>query len=166
MTTRLSAAVAAPTRRVERQDLRYWGLGIAGVTLLAILSLIYLAQASAVSTLGYNIKALENEESRWQAKNDQLRLKIAELRSLNRVEKDAAARLGMGEPQQIVYAQASPLATAPRTAPATARDSTRDGSGVTSATMASANSVDEHWWERLTELLPFEQHPTSDAAPD
>lgn len=68
----------------------------------ALVSLFYLNQASVVATTGYEVRGLEAERQQWQIRNQQLRLRLAELRSLDRVEEEAG-RLGMGPPERRVF---------------------------------------------------------------
>lgn len=85
------------------------------VLLLAgILSLLYLNQASDLASTSYDVAALQNERRIWEIRNDQLRLQIAELESLDRIDREASARLGMGPPQRVIYArEAAPSAASP-----------------------------------------------------
>ena len=75
---------------------------------LALLAagLLYVRQASAVGTGGYDVLRLEAERVRWEIKNQQLRYRAAELSSLARVDEIARDRLHMGPPGAVVYLEA------------------------------------------------------------
>jgi cell division protein FtsL len=75
------------------------------IALLAIglISMLYLSQASAVATAGYDIKRLEDQKAQWQIKNAQLSMRIAQLRSLERIDTEARSRLKMGPPTKVLY---------------------------------------------------------------
>lgn len=159
MATRLANSIAIPARKVERHEVRRWAIAAACFALLAFLSLLYLTQASAVATTGYDIKRLENEKKQWQAQNEQLRLKVALLKSLNRVEKEAVSRLGMSQPQQVVYVSTPQSA---RTVSVSSGSGDRER-GSTPMT-AAAQSPEETWWEAAMQCLPFSQRPLDAAA--
>ncbi|MGQ9675033.1 MAG: septum formation initiator family protein [Chloroflexota bacterium] len=159
MATRLAHSIAVPTRRIERQELKRWAVAFAGISLLALLSLLYLSQASAVATAGYDIKRLESEKKQWQAKNEQLRFQVSQLRSLDRIEREASARLGMAKPQQVAFVSES-------AAPRSVAISSRAGERVQPATAAAGETrrspYERPWWDGLTQWLPFSQRPLSD----
>jgi hypothetical protein len=73
---------------------------------IGIICLLYLAQASELTTTGYNIQQLLVEESNWKLRNEQISLDIATARSLAVVEGEAVERLKMVRPEQLVYLQA------------------------------------------------------------
>lgn len=78
-------------------------VGLAVIAGLGLLSLLYLGQASLVATQGYDIQSLESLRARWEAKNQQLRYRSAELRSVERIEKEARERLKMGPPSKVAF---------------------------------------------------------------
>lgn len=86
-------------------------LGLA-LTLVALLSLLYLSQTSSVAISGYDIQELEARRNQWEYRNEQLRLQIAQTKSLDRVEREAAQRLSMGAPTRVVFVQQPPPVTA------------------------------------------------------
>lgn len=99
---------------------------IVGLILVTGLSLVYLNQTSDLAAASYDVAALQEEKTVWEMRNEQLRLQIAELQSLDRVDQAASTRLGMGPPSHVVYVNAAPLpfvvptptaAPAPRSAP-------------------------------------------------
>jgi hypothetical protein len=72
----------------------------------------YLAYTSSVATAGYSIQRLRAERDVWRARNEQLRLELARVRSLTWVEHEAVARLGMQKPAQLTYLRVEPIAQA------------------------------------------------------
>lgn len=75
-----------------------------------VLSLLYLSQTSDVATTGYDITALQDEKQTLEAENEQLRLQIDQLESLDRVDREATTRLQMGPPRRVIYVTAAPVA--------------------------------------------------------
>jgi hypothetical protein len=104
-----AASVARPLlidrRRVEAHLLSLPTLAALALALTALLGLLYLAQTSSLAITGYDVQELEAERARWQLRNDQLRLQIAEARSLDTVEREARLRLRMGPPERVVFVQ-------------------------------------------------------------
>lgn len=85
------------------------------------LSLVYLNQTSDLAATSYDVAALQDEKTVWEMRNEQLRLQIAELQSLDRVDQSASTRLGMGPPSHVVYVNAPPqpvMVPTPTEAPA------------------------------------------------
>src|SRR5919197_4290888 len=72
----------------------------------------YLAYTSSVATSGYSIQRLRAERDAWRARNEQLRLELARVRSLTWVEHEAVARLGMQEPAPLTHVRVEPIARA------------------------------------------------------
>lgn len=91
-------------------------LAIPLLILATVVSLLYLSQTSDVATTGYDIADLEAQKRELQMRNEQLRLQIAQLQSLDRVEHEAATRLQMGPPRHVVYVTA-PVGTVPPPTP-------------------------------------------------
>jgi hypothetical protein len=74
------------------------------VALLAgIISLIYLITTSSVVGTGYNIQRLERERDEWHARNAQLELELAKVRSLPWVEAQATTRMGMVKSERPAF---------------------------------------------------------------
>lgn len=86
--------------------------------LAGALSLLYLNQTSDLASASYDVTALQNEKRLWEIRNEQLRLRIAELESLDRIDHEASTRLKMGPPRKIVYTIGSDLAPLPASEPA------------------------------------------------
>ena len=78
-------------------------VGAGALVLVAFVSLLYLAQTSGVATSGYDLQTIESERMLLKLRNDQLRLQIAQARSLERVELDARTRLKMAPPERVIY---------------------------------------------------------------
>ncbi len=76
------------------------------LALVGAVSLLYVRQTSSLAATGYDVAELQNEVSRWRMRNEQLRLRIAQLQSLDRIDQLASSRLGMGPPQRAVYVAA------------------------------------------------------------
>lgn len=94
---------------------------IVGLLLVTGLSLVYLNQTSDLAATSYDVAALQDEKTVWEMRNEQLRLQIAELQSLDRVDQSASTRLGMGPPSHVVYVNAPPqpvMVPTPTEAPA------------------------------------------------
>ncbi|MBI3968040.1 MAG: hypothetical protein HY329_20565 [Chloroflexi bacterium] len=92
------------------RSVRLW---ILGLLVIGVLAFAYLSQASRVAKTGYQITHLEEQKARLLAANDQLRLELADYRSLDRIEREAKARLKLGPPTRIVYAvEPAPIALA------------------------------------------------------
>lgn len=79
---------------------------------IGLVSMLYLAQTSAVATAGYDIKRLEDQKTQSLNRNAQLRVRIAQLKSLERIDEEARARLKMGPPTRILYVPVDPQAVA------------------------------------------------------
>lgn len=80
---------------------------ISAVLLLAApLSFLYLNQTSSLAAAGYDVAVLENEKKLWQMRNEQLRLQVTQLESLDRIDRLATTKLGMGPPQHPIYVNA------------------------------------------------------------
>lgn len=97
-------------------------VGLAVIVGLGLLSLLYLSQASLVATQGYDIQSLESMRARWEAKNQQLRYRSAELRSVERIEKEARERLKMGPPSKVAFVRVA----APPAQPLTGRAASKE----------------------------------------
>ena len=82
--------------------------------LAAPLSFLYLNQTSGLAATSYDVAALQDDKKLWEMRNEQLRLEVSQLESLDRIDRLAASRLGMGPPQHQVYINA-PASTAPPT---------------------------------------------------
>lgn len=116
------SAVPAASRRISAR-LTY----VLALLLVTALSLLYLGQTSRLAGTSYDVIALQNEKRLWEMRNEQLRLQIAELESLDRVDRLASSRLGMGPPARVVYVNAPPVAVVVVTPTPTATPAARIG---------------------------------------
>jgi hypothetical protein len=104
-----------------------WSLFVPALAIVGLLSLLYVNQASDLAATAYDVSELQREKLRWEMRNEQLRLEIARLQSLDRVDREAAARLGMGPPRREIY-----VAVAPAVAPTPSTSESPDTQGWTS----------------------------------
>jgi len=56
------------------------------IAVLAVLSLLYLIQANRSATKGYSLKALEEERTKIEAKNERLEVEAARQKSITEIE--------------------------------------------------------------------------------
>jgi cell division protein FtsB len=69
---------------------------------LISLILFYAFTVNRVATMGYNIKVTEKKINNLKNDNDNLKIKISELKSMKVLE-NKALEIGMAEPQEIDY---------------------------------------------------------------
>jgi cell division protein FtsL len=105
-----------------------WSLFVPALAIVGLLSLLYVNQTSDLAATAYDVADLQREKLRWEMRNEQLRLEIARLQSLNRVDREATARLGMGPPRREIY-----VAIAPAIPPTPPTSESPDAQGWTSA---------------------------------
>lgn len=140
MATNIAHTAVAPRKRAQ-QRLSMPFLFALVLATSAFISLLYLTQTSGVATTGYDIETLESQREQWQIQNQQLRLKIAQLRSLDRVEAEAKRRLDMGPPARILYLWVEPQPLGAERPQDTAQVREPDGPKPGS------------WWQNLVGLL-------------
>lgn len=87
----LSLARLGRLRRQELVERRVLRLIFLGLVVLSLAGLLYLTQASAVTTANYEIQELQREKQRLQRERDRLRADIAALTSPQYVEARAQA---------------------------------------------------------------------------
>jgi cell division protein FtsL len=90
-TQTLSLARFSRLRRQELVERRALRLIFLGLVILSLAGLLYLTQASAVTTTTYEIQELQRQKQRLQRRRDHLRAEIAALTSPERVEARARA---------------------------------------------------------------------------
>lgn len=100
-------------RRVKRrvEPLTAYGLFMAVVVGLVLL---YVAQYAYVAQLNLRLSRAEKQLAEIQILNQQLEQQASELRSLQRVEREAITRLGMQKPEAVRTVKA-PVVSAPET---------------------------------------------------
>ncbi|MBI4320468.1 MAG: hypothetical protein HY675_18420 [Chloroflexi bacterium] len=103
MATGILQSIPWAGRRAQGRALNLSILFVVALLLVAVFSLLYLTQASWVATTGYEIKRLEDQKNQWGIKNAQLRLKLAELQSLDRIEREGRGRLKMDVPAKVIF---------------------------------------------------------------
>lgn len=99
------ASASSHARQAADAWIASGGLFILAVALL-VAGLLYLRQASAIATGGYDILQLEAERSRLEIANRQLSYQVAELSSLSRIEAEASGRLKLSQPKDPVFVKA------------------------------------------------------------
>ena len=72
------------------------------VVIISLIGWLYLTQASQVTATGYRIHELELEKAKIERANALLRLQIAQLESIPRIEA-RARELGFAPPQKVRY---------------------------------------------------------------
>ena len=88
------------------------------VTLVVgIAALLPLVQTSLATSTGGNVSRLEQLREDWQARLHEQELTIAELGSLNRIEREAEERLNMVKPVSVTYLRVDAPAPAPQRIP-------------------------------------------------
>ena len=111
-------ATAPPTRTREQRNTI--ALLIA-ITLISVISLLYMHQAGRLATSGYQISNLQSQRDSLQRENEALEVQLSQLRALPHVEQVATQKLKMtkGELARVQYVQLDPrqlqLAASPDT---------------------------------------------------
>lgn len=83
-----------------------------------MLSLVYLSQTSDIAASGYDIASLQAQREVLEMQNEQLRFQVAQLQSLDRIDREASSRLHMGPPEREIFISAPPVEVAtPRPSP-------------------------------------------------
>lgn len=107
MTVYLSAArKQATTKKVkivkDRANLKFSQIFYTLLGCVTILSLSYSIITNKVVTTGYDIKMNEKKLNEMRDKNDELRIKLSELKSVQVLE-NKIEEIGMVEPEEIDY---------------------------------------------------------------
>ncbi len=76
---------------------------IAAAMVIGLAALLPLVQSSDATSINGSIQKLEQEKSDWQARIHEIELGVANLGSLDRVEREATQRLHMNSPQSVAY---------------------------------------------------------------
>jgi len=83
---------------------------VAYAVLFALLGILIASRYAAVARIGYEITELKAEVAGLERENERLRLDIAQLRSVDRIEEIAVAQLGMERPGEVCIARGEPAA--------------------------------------------------------
>jgi cell division protein FtsL len=70
---------------------------------VGVAALMPLVQTSGATNTAGHIRDLQQQREDWQAQLHEQEVKVAELGSLDRIDKEARERLRMGPPQEIHY---------------------------------------------------------------
>jgi hypothetical protein len=65
------------------------------ISIISLVSFLMLIQTSGVASAGYDVQHLEETRDHWRSLNYELEAEAARLQSLDRVDKDARAKLKM-----------------------------------------------------------------------
>jgi len=108
--------MSRPAVKGKIQNIPYSGNLVALIpAIIAIISLaglLLLLQTGRLITSSYDIRHLEQERARWQARNQLLEAEVSALKSLDRIEQVAKEKLGMVPAKQQFYVTLTPLETA------------------------------------------------------
>ncbi|HUF54351.1 MAG TPA: hypothetical protein VMR52_11350 [Dehalococcoidia bacterium] len=80
-------------------------------------ALLPLVQNSLATSTGGNISHLEQQREDWQARLHEQEVAVAQLGSLERIEREAKARFKMVEPENVTYIQVDVAPAAPHKLP-------------------------------------------------
>lgn len=83
---------------------------LVAITLISVISLLYMHQAGKLATSGYQISNLQAEQARLQRENESLEVQLSQLRSLPHIEGVATQKLHMikGDLARVQYLQLDP----------------------------------------------------------
>lgn len=88
------------------------GLLTTSAAIVSTVSLLMLIQTSGVASVGYDIQRLEETRDHWRETNFELSAQIAQLQSLDRVEREAKTRMKMIVPDKPVFVSVDVAPTA------------------------------------------------------
>lgn len=101
----------APQIEIKRQQKLAPGLNIelrkkccALAVLLLLLAGIATLQSERIISTGYQYVQLQKDLHEMEQKNEKLRVEIASLKSLERIQRIASSSLGMAAPKQVIEA--------------------------------------------------------------
>ncbi len=147
--------MAAASRAAERAALRQIAqpvfvqrlplLLLGGIMLAAVaaVGVLQVSQTSRVTTIGYELRALENERAALAARVRLLEAEIAGIARIDQVRDEAVERLGMAEPQQTLRIAVG--VPAPRVIPMPERYVIAE---------AAPEPRGDGWWEQLLHRIP------------
>lgn len=94
--------VVLPRKKRDRRRATVVGMTFTAVVAVALvfMILLYLGIQTKVTRTSYILNDLKEELQKLKKENDLLNLKISELKSLDRIEKEAIEKLGMKKPDK------------------------------------------------------------------
>ncbi len=97
--------VALP--RTRPQELRNTVALLVAISLISVISLLYMHQAGTLATSGYQISNLQTQRDRLQRENEGLEVQLSQLRALPHIEEVATQKLHMtkGDLAKVQYVQ-------------------------------------------------------------
>ena len=84
---------------------------------VGVAALLPLVQTSLATSTGGNVSRLEQMREDWQARLHEQEVRVAEMGSLNRIEREAKVRLKMVTPDSVTYLRIDAQAPAPHKLP-------------------------------------------------
>src|SRR5256885_686426 len=136
-----------PTRRppsitpILSQNVILW-IG-ASLLLVAAALNFYLFQVSIVATSAYDLQRLQQERDDWSARNQQLELELAKVRSVSWVRYKATQDLHMVQGGEPVYLRRTPHAVTPPAVPAPVVQPAFDPISIDSGAAAAVEEPDD-----------------------
>lgn len=116
---------------------------VAALILVGLAALLPVLVTSTATERGAALRSLEQQRAELRASVEGLEAEIAVLTSTDHIARDAKLRLGMVEPDRILYVTvegAAPSTTIPER--------------LLSSTSDSDTEPSDPWWRRLVDLLP------------
>jgi cell division protein FtsL len=95
------------------------------LALAALTSLLYVNQTGDLASTGYDVADLQNQKQQLEMRNEQLRLQVGQLESLDRIDQLASTQLKMGPPRNEIYVAAPSVRIPPPVTPAAATPADR-----------------------------------------
>ncbi|HLG70040.1 MAG TPA: cell division protein FtsL [Chloroflexota bacterium] len=97
----------SPERGPRPRELRNTVALLVAITLISVISLLYMHQAGRLATSGYQISNLQAQRDSLQRENEALEVQLSQLRALPHVEEVATQKLHMtkGDLARVQYVQ-------------------------------------------------------------
>lgn len=110
---RKKAGISRYNSTYSRKGLRFGpvALGFVTVLIFSLISLFYLAQSNQITTKGYALQELQQQEDKVISENERLQVEAARLESLNKA-KEKAGSLSMVPVKELKYFSSTDLALA------------------------------------------------------
>jgi cell division protein FtsL len=99
-----------PQPTTRPQELRNTVALLVAISLISVISLLYMHQAGTLATSGYQISNLQTQRDRLQRENEALEVQLSQLRALPHIETVATQKLHMtkGDLARVQYVQLDP----------------------------------------------------------